>query len=142
MDGLAFTRDPYEVVLGEANTKPAIGDPVSEGTTILCSSASDLPNDWENGMDMVITDPPFGEIMTYADMSDFFYVWLRLGLAGVYPDLFAARFAPQIQEAISNPYRHPDTEKREKGSLSAADEFYSQVLIACWRESSRILNPR
>ena len=77
--------------------------------------------------------------MTYADMSDFFYVWLRVALVKMYPEIFAGRFAPQTQEAISNPFRHPETEKREKNSLSAADEFYRQILTACWCESHRVL---
>jgi adenine-specific DNA methylase len=39
-------------------------------------------------VDLVITDPPFGEIMQYAELSDFFYVWLRRTIGKDYPEMF------------------------------------------------------
>ena len=55
---------------------------------------------------MVCTDPPYYDNIGYADLSDFFYVWLRKALGHVYPSLFATLLTPKAQELIATPYRH------------------------------------
>ncbi len=52
------------------------------------------------------TDPPYYDNIGYADLSDFFYVWLRRTLRSVLPDLFATITVPKAEELIANPYRH------------------------------------
>ncbi|MGH8065572.1 MAG: hypothetical protein ACRERE_10120 [Candidatus Entotheonellia bacterium] len=54
----------------------------------------------------VATDPPYFDNIGYADLSDFFYVWLRRALGDVYPNLFATILTPKSTELIANPYRH------------------------------------
>ena len=46
-------------------------------------------------LDLVITDPPFGGLLHYSELSDFFYVWLRLPLKDKYPDVFGCRIHTQ-----------------------------------------------
>jgi len=58
------------------------------------------------GQGLVSTDPPYYDNIGYADVSDFFYVWLRRSLAAVYPDLFATMLTPKSSELIATPYRH------------------------------------
>ncbi|MDP9351526.1 MAG: DUF1156 domain-containing protein [Chloroflexota bacterium] len=55
---------------------------------------------------MISTDPPYYDNIGYADLSDFFYVWLRRSLRNVYPQLFSTRLTPKAQELIATPYRH------------------------------------
>ena len=62
---------------------------------------------------LVSTDPPYYDNIGYADLSDFFYVWLRRSLRGVFPDLFATLAVPKAEELVATPYRHGSKEKAE-----------------------------
>ena len=59
------------------------------------------------------TDPPYYDNVGYADLSDYFYVWLRQALKPVFPDLFATLSAPKAEELIADPYRHGGKERAE-----------------------------
>mgnify|MGYP000995961636 CR=1 FL=1 len=63
---------------------------------------------------VVSTDPPYYDNIGYADLSDFFYVWLRRALREVAPSLFATVAVPKAEELVATPYRHGDKEKAEK----------------------------
>jgi len=65
---------------------------------------------------IISTDPPYYDNICYADLSDFFYVWMRSSLAGVWPDLFRRLVTPKDQELIATPYRH--------GSKPEAEAFF------------------
>ena len=52
------------------------------------------------------TDPPYYDNIGYADLSDFFYVWLRKALREVHPDLLSTILVPKSDELVANPYRH------------------------------------
>ena len=62
---------------------------------------------------LVSTDPPYYDNIGYADLSDFFYVWLRRSLRSVFPDLFATLAVPKAEELVATPYRHGNKEKAE-----------------------------
>jgi len=62
---------------------------------------------------LVSTDPPYYDNIGYADLSDFFYVWLRRSLRSVFPDLFATLAVPKAEELVATPYRHGGKEKAE-----------------------------
>ena len=62
---------------------------------------------------VVSTDPPYYDNIGYADLSDFFYVWLRRSLKSVFPDLFATLAVPKTEELVATPYRHGSKEKAE-----------------------------
>ncbi len=64
---------------------------------------------------VVCTDPPYYDNICYADLSDFFYCWLKPLLKSVYPDLFSVLAAPKSEELIASPYRHQD--KKAAGSF-------------------------
>jgi putative DNA methylase len=57
---------------------------------------------------VVSTDPPYFDNVPYADLSDFFYVWLRRSLRSVFPDLFATMAVPKAEELVAFAYRHDD----------------------------------
>jgi putative DNA methylase len=55
---------------------------------------------------IILTDPPYYDNISYADLSDFFYVWLRHSVGSVWPDLFRRLTAPKAEELVATPYRH------------------------------------
>jgi putative DNA methylase len=65
---------------------------------------------------VVSTDPPYYDNIGYADLSDFFYVWLRRSLRLVFPDVFATLAVPKAEELVATPYRH--------GSKAKAETFF------------------
>lgn len=62
---------------------------------------------------VVSTDPPYYDNISYADLSDYFYVWLRRSLKEVFPELFATLAVPKSEELIASPYRHGSKELAE-----------------------------
>ena len=60
---------------------------------------------------LVSTDPPYYDNIGYADLSDFFYVWLRRSIRSIFPDLFATLAVPKAEELVATPYRHGSKDK-------------------------------
>ena len=71
---------------------------------------------------VVSTDPPYYDNIGYADLSDFFYVWLRKSLRPIFPDLFATLAVPKAEELVATPYRHGDKKKAEAFFLAGMTE--------------------
>ncbi|MDD3586123.1 MAG: hypothetical protein PHQ75_02975 [Thermoguttaceae bacterium] len=63
---------------------------------------------------MVSTDPPYYDNIGYADLSDFFYVWLRQSLKKTYPSLFKTMLVPKAEELIATPYRHDGSKEKAR----------------------------
>jgi putative DNA methylase len=62
---------------------------------------------------IISTDPPYYDNIWYADLSDFFYIWLRRSLKPVFPELFSTLAVPKDEELVATPYRHGSREKAE-----------------------------
>jgi putative DNA methylase len=62
---------------------------------------------------VVSTDPPYYDNIGYADLSDYFYVWLRRSMRNAFPELFATLAVPKAEELVATPYRHGGKEKAE-----------------------------
>jgi putative DNA methylase len=69
-------------------------------------------NDYPNPV-IINTDPPYYDNIAYADLSDYFYVWLRRALKGIHPDLFRRVLTPKGEELVATPFRHGDANKAE-----------------------------
>jgi putative DNA methylase len=110
--------------------KVSIGDPVAPGI-ITQGSSTELSAIKSESFDLVITDPPFGDLVQYSELSDFFYVWLRLVLKDKYPEIFGPEYTPKTLEAVANRFREP----------ADPNGFYQRLLTQCWREAHRILKP-
>ena len=67
---------------------------------------------------VVSTDPPYYDNIGYADLSDFFYVWLRRSLSSVFPNLFDTIAVPKAEELVATPYRHGGKETAEEYFIS------------------------
>ena len=141
-----WARNPTELVAQEALTtlaphlanevssksvKVETSDELLNGAILSCSSATELAAMSPESIDLVITDPPFGGLLHYSELSDFFYVWLRLVLKERYPEMFTPEYTPKALEAVANKARHPDD----------PDAFYQRILTDCWREAYRVLKP-
>lgn len=83
---------------------------------------------------MISTDPPYYDNIGYADLSDFFFVWLRRSLRDVYPTLFSTLLTPKSQELIASPYRFD-------GSKDKAEEFFETGLKAAFLRVLEMSHP-
>ncbi|MBD1895775.1 DUF1156 domain-containing protein [Coleofasciculus sp. FACHB-129] len=82
---------------------------------------------------LVSTDPPYYDAVGYADLSDFFYIWLRRSLGKIYPDLFSTVLVPKTQELIANPFRH--------GSREKAQQFFEEGLGKAFVRMRKVQSP-
>jgi adenine-specific DNA methylase len=145
IDGRNWSLQPWDAVSAEAlkrsnaalaseitgkSEKVSPGDPVI-GAQTFCGSSTELTQLGDAALDLVITDPPFGGLLHYSELADFFYVWMRLVLKDKYPDYFTAEYTPKSLEAVANRAREPED----------PDGFYKRLLTQCWREANRILKP-
>ena len=78
---------------------------------------------------MVSTDPPYYDNIGYADLSDFFYVWMRRSLKETFPQVFRTMLVPKAEELIATPYRHDGSAEKakkffENGMLSTCKQIY------------------
>ena len=78
---------------------------------------------------MISTDPPYYDNIGYADLSDFFYIWLRRCLKNIYPDLFKTITTPKTHELVAVPYRHDNDKDKaksffENGMLETCNQLY------------------
>ena len=82
---------------------------------------------------VVSTDPPYYDNIGYADLSDFFYVWLRRSLKAVFPALFTTLAAPKAEELVATPYRH--------GGRKAAETFFLNGMALALRQLAEKAHP-
>lgn len=78
---------------------------------------------------VVSTDPPYYDNIGYADLSDYFYVWLRRSIRSVYPALFATMAVPKAEELVATPYRHGNKEKAEAFFLDGMTQVMQRLAI-------------
>ena len=76
---------------------------------------------------LVVTDPPYYDNISYADLSDFFYVWLRRNLSEVWPEETATMLTPKADELIANPYRAGSKQKAREHFEDGMADFLSCV---------------
>ena len=146
LSGRDWADAPWEVVSNDRlrHLSPALterlsgksekvfpSDPVHPRATLECASATDLSGIEDGTYDLVVTDPPFGGLLHYSELADFFYVWLRIALRERYPKYFSGEHTPKALEVVANRARHPED----------PDAFYQRLLTSCWREAQRILKP-
>lgn len=82
---------------------------------------------------VISTDPPYYDNIGYADLSDFFYVWLRRSLRPIFPNLYATLAVPKAEELIATPYRH--------GSKQAAEVFFLDGMTAAMHNLAAQAHP-
>jgi putative DNA methylase len=75
---------------------------------------------------MISSDPPYYDNIGYADLSDFFYIWLRQSLKTTYPDLFKTMLVPKEEELVATPYRF-------EGSTEKARDFFENGMLKAFK---------
>lgn len=83
----------------------------------------------DNGMRNIVvsTDPPYYDNIGYADLSDFFYVWLRQSLRRTYPRLFSTMLVPKHEELVATPYR-------ESRGKDGARDFFEEGMFSTFKQ--------
>lgn len=104
-------------------------------TTITCRSADKLDHIDQNSIDVVVMDPPYYDNVMYAELSDFFYVWLKRTAGYVEPGLFLRQLTDKEHEAVANPARY----KGQKGAKELAGRDYQERMAAIFTECKRVL---
>ena len=157
MGGLKWVRSREFIGTLENAEPPSTPDVTAQ---VHCGSSTELRQIASDSHDLVITDPPFGANLNYADLSDFFFVWLRLYFlrrlneTDGYREAFTREFTTKSIEVIENEVEHPDDrtaeekiERTEDGNPNPrfrslpAEHFYENSLAACWLEAFRVLKP-
>lgn len=105
--------------------------------TLSCQSGDALDHITDASVDAVVMDPPYYDNVMYAELSDFFYVWLKRTAGYVYPGLFRRPLTDKEREAVANPARF----KESKGAKALAGRDYQQKMQSIFAEMRRVLKP-
>jgi putative DNA methylase len=105
--------------------------------TITCKSGDDLDHIDDNSIDVVVMDPPYYDNVMYAELSDFFYVWLKRTAGFVEPGLFRRQLTDKDHEAVANVARF----KGQRGAKVLAGRDYQERMAAIFAECHRVLKP-
>jgi len=105
--------------------------------TLTCKSGDCLDHIADASIDAVVMDPPYYDNVMYAELSDFFYVWLKRTAGYIYPELFRRALTDKENEAVANPAKF----KGEKGAKALAGRDYQQRMAAIFTEMRRVLKP-
>lgn len=126
-DASGSPRGAIEWIVSVIEAEMNSGNPAS----VERGSATSLP--WQTQtFDAVITDPPYYDNVSYADLSDFFYVWLRRTVGHLFPEHFASEGSPKKAEAVADATRHGGAKERARIA-------YEEMMAASFREANRVL---
>ncbi len=129
-DGLQFPTMP-----GDAGEPPAYIPPLM---TITCKSGDALDHIGDGTVDAVVMDPPYYDNVMYAELSDFFYVWLKRTAGYIDREmgtLFRRALTDKEHEAVANPARF----KGQKGAKVLAGRDYQERMATIFAECRRVL---
>lgn len=105
--------------------------------TISCKSADALDHVANASVDLVVMDPPYYDNVMYAELSDFFYVWLKRTAGHIVPELFTRQLTDKDNEAVANPAKFSG----EKLAKVRAGRDYQQRMQRIFDECRRVLKP-
>ena len=130
------------VALVRPGSQGANGDLFAVGNaappiTVTCKPGDNLDHIEEHTIDAVVIDPPYYDNVMYAELSDFFYVWLKRTAGHVFPELFRRRLTDKDNEAVANPARF----QGQKGAKALAGRDYQQRMASIFAECRRVLKP-
>lgn len=100
--------------------------------------AANLPLDDEE-VEAIVLDPPYYDNVMYAELSDYFYVWLRRYLGDVYPDFFQQDLTEKNEEAVANPAKFDDV-AGDKSKSELAKDDYENKMSGIFAELERVLD--
>ena len=103
--------------------------------TITCKPGDSLDHIADGSIDLVVMDPPYYDNVMYAELSDFFYVWLKRTAGHVFPELFRRQLTDKDNEAVANPARF----RGQKGARALAGRDYQERMASIFAECRRTL---
>ena len=127
---LPMARHTNEPLINDAKT--------TSPTQVLHGDARDLPLD-DNSVDCIIFDPPYEKKVYYAELSDFFYVWLKRTAGYIFPDDFTEYLTEKDQEAISSPARFKNQATKGKSADALALKDYQEKMAEIFAECRRVI---
>jgi adenine-specific DNA methylase len=104
---------------------------------ITCASADALPFE-DASVDCVVMDPPYYDNVMYAELSDFFYVWLKRTAGLLYPELFTGHLTDKDREAVANAAKFAG---QKGGAKNLAGRDYQRRMASIFKEQRRVLKP-
>jgi adenine-specific DNA methylase len=104
---------------------------------VTCKSADNLDHLGDASIDVIVMDPPYYDNVMYAELSDFFYVWLKRTAGRIIPELFIRALTDKEHEAVANPAKF----KGEPGAKALAGRDYQERMAAIFAECRRVLKP-
>ena len=119
------------------HTDSELTDRTPQPITVSCKSGDSLDHIPDSSVDAVVMDPPYYDNVMYAELSDFFYVWLKRTAGHVFPEHFRRRLTDKDSEAVANPMRF----RGRKGSNALASMDYQDRMAAIFAECRRTLKP-
>lgn len=111
---------------------------LSLAPNITQGSAASLSHLPDASIDNITVDPPYYDNVQYAELSDFFYVWLKRSVGHLYPEFFRDELTNKDDEAVANPARFASMGKKKK---ELAEQDYENKMTAAFREMYRVLRP-
>ncbi|MDI6769433.1 MAG: DUF1156 domain-containing protein [Anaerolineales bacterium] len=153
------TEDAYNglVELAAPSQSFYIGKASQIPVNIVQGSAASLPHLADASIDNITVDPPYYDNVQYAELSDFFYVWLKRSVGHLYPEFFRDELTNKDDEAVANPARFaaltPGPLRQAQGGASPkgrggagkarelAEQDYENKMAAAFREMYRVLRP-
>lgn len=105
---------------------------------IINKSAKSIPSIADSSAINITLDPPYYDNVQYAELSDFFYVWLKRSVGHLFPELFSDELTNKDDEAVANPARFEGLGKSKK---ELARQDYERKMLAAFREMQRVLHP-
>ncbi|KTT98878.1 hypothetical protein NS355_08100 [Sphingomonas yabuuchiae] len=121
-----------------ANKRGDMLDAVQKVTGTIAvtnGSGASMPHIADRSVDAVVMDPPYGANVMYAELSDFFYVWLKRTAGLVVPELFTRRLADKESEAVANKTHF----QGQKGAAKLANRDYQDKMAGIFAECRRVL---
>ena len=115
----------------------ASADRMSPSITLSCKPGDSLDHIPDSSVDAVVMDPPYYDNVMYAELSDFFYVWLKRTAGHVFPELFRRPLTDKDSEAVANPMRF----RGKTGAKALAGLEYQDRMAAIFAECRRTLKP-
>lgn len=100
---------------------------------VICKDAA-VPFEKKTQVNAVVTDPPYFDAISYSDLSDYFYVWIKRAIGDLFPDVFATPLTPKSEEATALKHRH-------NGNGEKADFHFETKLLEALKRAKEILQP-
>ena len=122
---------------GSENNRSLFKTKPGHGAVRITLGPGDILDLTDSSVDCVVIDPPYYDNVTYSELSDFFYVWLKRTAGLLYPDEFSSYLTDKDREAIANPFRF----RGQKNYKGLAGRDYQERMAAIFTECRRVIKP-